>query len=354
MIHVVFGVDGYVSPLAVALVSMFTSNINNEIKTYIVSVDLSEVDKKMLDDSARRFERELTYVNIDPSSFSKLKVFFHLTHATFYRLFIPDMLPDLDKIIYLDCDIAVEADLAGSWTVDMNGYGNAGVIFPSSDTQDRLGVKNGCDMNAGILIMNLRFWRENDITTKCTRWLESTESLMMDNDAMNVVLQGAQKGLDIHWNLNPILFGNYCNESDYPSRILHFAGAIKPWHKCYDFKFQELYEKYLALTPWISGYSPEEPKNISQAISVANQHFERGNFRSSCGYYQLAFKFRLAIQKLESEELRLTINNGIELQSSGNYFEASNFYRAVIAFWGFPLVHNINVYQFKGIQYLHH
>ena len=60
MIHVVFGVDGYVSPLAVALVSMFTSNINNEIKTYIVSVDLSEVDKKMLDDSARRFERELT------------------------------------------------------------------------------------------------------------------------------------------------------------------------------------------------------------------------------------------------------------------------------------------------------
>jgi lipopolysaccharide biosynthesis glycosyltransferase len=350
MIHVVFGVDGYVPQLAVALVSMFTSNVNNEIKTYIVSADLGEADKKMLNESVRGFARELTFLHIDPSNFNKLKVHFHLTHATFYRLFIPEILADLDKILYLDCDIVVEADLMDLWTVDMSGYGNGGVIFPGTDTRDRLGVKDGCDMNAGILIMNLRFWRENDITMRCSRWLASTESPFMDNDAMNVVLNGAQKGVDTRWNLNPIHFGGSCKESDYPSRILHFAGAIKPWHKCYDFQFQELYRKYLALTPWIFDYSPLEAQNISQSISVANQYFERGNFQASCDYYHLAFKFRLAVQKLESEQLMVTINNGIERQNSKDYIGACNFYRAVISFWEFPLVHNINVYQFKDIR----
>ncbi len=350
MIHVVFGVDGYIPQLAVSLVSMFSSNVKNKITTYIVSVGLDEADRNRLDEVARQFDRELTYILIDPSRVTKLKAFFHLTHATFYRLFIPTILPELNKIIYLDCDIVVEADLAELWELDMNGYGNGGVIFPGSDTKDRLGVKDGCDMNAGILVMNLEYWRENNITEKCTQWLESTESLYMDNDAMNVVLQGAQKGVDVRWNLNPIHFGIFSNESNYPSRILHFAGAIKPWHKCYDFDGQEVYKKYLALTPWISGYSPEEPQNISQAISVANQYYEKGLFQSSCGYYHLSFKFRMASQKLESEQLRVTINDGIELQNLGNYLGACNHFRAVIAFWGFPITHNTNIYQFQEIR----
>jgi lipopolysaccharide biosynthesis glycosyltransferase len=350
MIHVVFGVDGYVPQLAVAIASMFSSNENNKIKTYIVCTDLDAKDKDRLDEVAFKFSRELTYLSIDPKNFSKLKTYFHLTHATFYRLFIPEILPELEKIIYLDCDIVIEADLGELWSTDMTGFGNAGVIFPGRDTKDRLGVEDGADMNAGILVMNLEFWRQNDITLKCVQWLESTESLYMDNDAMNVVLKGAQKGIEERWNLNPIHFGVFSNEAKYPSRILHFAGAVKPWHKCYDFEGQELYRKYLALTPWITGYLPEEPKNISQSISVANQFFEKDDYLSACNYYYLAVNFRLLSQKLESEQLMMTINEGINLQNSGDYVGACKFYRAAVSFWKFPLSHNTNIYQFPGIR----
>ena len=286
---------------------------------------------------------------MEQSRLSKLKAFLHVTQATFYRLFISDMLPNLERIIYLDCDIIVEADLAELWSLDLSGCGNAGVIFGGDDTEVRLGVPGGLEMNAGILVMNLDFWRQNDISRKCIEWLERTESIFMDNDAMNVILHGAQKGVDERWNLNPIHFNVYSEESTYPSRILHFAGAIKPWHKAYDFDFQDKYKKYLSLTPWIDGYAPGEPWNISQSISVANQYYEKGQYISACGYYNLAFKFRLSRQMLESEEIRVKINQGLEMQSAENYTEACQNYREVISFWGFPLKHRCNVYQFQRI-----
>jgi lipopolysaccharide biosynthesis glycosyltransferase len=350
MIHVVFGVDGYISQLAVSMVSMFESNKQNLIQTHIVCINLNANDKDKLYQIALKYNREINFINFDPINLTSLKVFFHLTHATYYRLFIPALIPNLEKVIYLDCDIIVEADLREIWDIDLSGCGNCGVIFDGNDTETRLGIPGGRDMNAGILVMNLNYWRENDITRKCIEWLKKTESIYMDNDAMNVILCGAQKGLEERWNLNPLHFSVYSDESHYPSRILHFAGAIKPWHKAYDFDFQKKYVSYLSLTPWILDYSPAEPWNISQAISVANQHFERGEFVQACGYYNLAFKYRLLKEKLESEEILLTINAGIELQSEESYSEACNKYRLVISFWGFPLKHTCNIYQFPQIS----
>ncbi len=350
MIHVVFGVDGYVSQLAVAMVSMFQSNKNHLIKTYIVCINLNPSDKKRFDEIAAKYQRDITYLSLDPNLLSSLKTFFHLTQATFYRLFIPNILPRLRRVIYLDCDIIVEADLSELWALDMDNYGNAGVIFDGKDTETRLGVTGGKDMNAGILVMNLDYWREQDITSKCINWLKKTESVYMDNDAMNVVLSGAQKGVDERWNLNPLHFSRYSDESKYPSRILHFAGAIKPWHKAYDFGFQEKYQSYLSLTPWIANYSPEEPWNISQAVSVANQYFENSNFLLACGYYNLAFKYRFLKQKVESIEIANIINMGLELQNELQHPEACKKYREVISFWGFPLNHHCNVYQFPQIS----
>jgi len=166
---------------------------------------------------------------------------------------------------------------------------------------------------------------------------------------MNVVLHGAQKGIEEIWNLNPIHFAKYSEESNHPSRILHFAGAIKPWHKAYDFKFQEKYIHYLRKTPWIEEYKPEEPWNISQAVSVANQYFENGEYIQACGYYNLALKFRLITNKLESVEVLDVLNNGIKLQSEEKFSEAAENFRRIIKFWGFPTDHHCNIYQFPGI-----
>ena len=350
MINVVFGVDGYVSQLAVSMVSLFESNATNNIQIHIICLKLNAADQAALDEIALRYDRKIIYLSFEPSKLNNLKAFFHLSQATFYRLFIASILSDVSKVIYLDCDIIVEADISELWAMDVADCGNAGVIFNGNDTEKRLGVLGGKDMNAGILLMNLEFWRQHNISEKCVEWLEKTESAYMDNDAMNVILHGAQKGIEEKWNLNPIHFSKYSDEVKHPSRILHFAGAIKPWHKAYDFNFQKKYAKYLALTPWIHGYKPEEPWNISQAISVANQHFENNDFFEACGYYNLTIKYRLSERELESTEIMEAINEGLRYQSSGNCFEAAQKFREIILFWGFPVVHHCNIYQFPQIS----
>ena len=350
MIHVVFGVDGYVAQMAVSMVSMYESNRHNDIHTYVICLNLDEDEKVKLVNLATNYQRTIEFLYIHPEKLENLKIFFHLTHATFYRLFIPAMLPELEKIIYLDCDIIVEADISELWNIDMNGYGNGGVIFNGEDTEKRLGVKGGKDMNAGILVMNLDFWRANNITAKCTDWLEKTESAYMDNDAMNVILNGFQLGVEERWNLNPIHFEKYSDESKFPSRILHFAGAVKPWHKAYDFDFQQKYYDYLLKTPWSDNYKPEEPWNISQSISVANQYFFNDDFEKACGYYSLAIKFRLSKQKIESIEILELINEAINLQTSSSFNMAALKFRDVIDFWNFPLLHFCNIYQFPNIS----
>ena len=138
MIHVVFGVDGYVAQMAVSMVSMYESNRNNQIQTYVVCLNLNEDEKNKLIELASKYHRTIEFLYIDQDKLKNLKIFFHLSHATFYRLFIPAMLPQLKKIIYLDCDILVEADLSELWNIDMNGYGNGGVIFNGDDTEKRL------------------------------------------------------------------------------------------------------------------------------------------------------------------------------------------------------------------------
>lgn len=350
MINVVFGVDGYVSQMAVSMVSLFESNRQNNIQIYIICLNLNVDDRVALDEIAQRYQRSIKYLSFEPGKLKNLKAFFHLSQATFYRLFIDSILTNVSKVIYLDCDIIVEADISEMWNLDITECGNAGVIFNGNDTEKRLGVPGGKDMNAGILLMNLEYWRKNNISEKCVQWLERTESAYMDNDAMNVILNGAQKGIDEKWNLNPIHFIEYSEESKYPSRILHFAGAIKPWHKAYDFSFQKKYEQYLSLTPWIEGYKPKEPWNISQAISVANQHFERGEFLEACGYYNLAIKYRISEKKLESTKIMDDINEGLRIQSSENYSEAAKKFRETILFWAFPISHRCNIYQFPQIS----
>ncbi len=62
----------------------------------------------------------------------------HISVATYFRLFSTELLPELDKAIYLDCDILVRGSLKELWNMDMGGNYLAAVYHPNS-----LSVNNG-------------------------------------------------------------------------------------------------------------------------------------------------------------------------------------------------------------------
>ena len=82
------------------------------------------------------------------------------TEAASLRLLLPELLPELDKILYLDCDIIVRQDLAQLWEkTDLADNYLAAIYEAAIEGQAERFRALGCDpakyFNSGFLLMNL-------------------------------------------------------------------------------------------------------------------------------------------------------------------------------------------------------
>ena len=95
-----------------------------------------------------------------------------------YRLLLPDLLPEYDKIIYIDCDVIVRNDLSEIYhQTILKGNYLAAVYEAALGRSDTIFgvyrfVKPGCYINSGFLIMNLGELRRNKMVPK---FLEASE-----------------------------------------------------------------------------------------------------------------------------------------------------------------------------------
>ena len=176
----------------------------------------------------------------------KLRMLGHTTVSTMDRLLLPDLLPHLDKIIYLDADIVVRGDLAELWATDISGVRLAGkasnyeawkyvhklVALAASALQPEAswelrrrlsgkGSLQGRAFNAGVLVLNLAMMRQDNFAAHHVPYIE--QFAMNDQDALNVYARGSWVQLDLAWNAVP------SQDDIADAKILHFAGPTKPW-----------------------------------------------------------------------------------------------------------------------------
>jgi len=123
--------DKFVQHCTIMLVSLLSNNKNVEI--YILTEYLTLKSIKILEDEVSQYNGKLHLMNINSSVIDKFPMpkgsnLSHISRATYYRLLIPDILPDsIDKILYLDCDIIVNASIDNLWNVNLEGYAIAAV-----------------------------------------------------------------------------------------------------------------------------------------------------------------------------------------------------------------------------------
>lgn len=350
-INVVFCIDNtYTQHLAVAITSLMMHNRAKDVRIFIASSKLDPLDIERLTVVGSNFGVELIFRQILEEKVSGFRQHMHLSRAAYYRLLLADIL-DEEKVIYLDCDIAVEADLRDLWETDVSDCGCAGVDEGNPAQTGRLDLDPDFYINSGILVLNLDYWRKNHIVTKCMQWLQENpqKNILCDQDSINVVLKFQKRRLDLKWNLNPVPLEDINVLQTYAAHILHFGGPIKPWHKCYDFDLQVIYKKYLDLTPWAAKFKLGEPKNVGQACLVANQLHQRSDFMGASYYYQMAINFRIQQHPLESQLLLDCINGGHRHFNEKDYFDACEHYRSCVAHWGYRTAYEINIYKMPGI-----
>jgi len=171
------------------------------------------------------------------------------------RIYIPEILKDLPKIIYLDCDIVVNTDIQPLWDVKLDEVFLAAVHDSGSKhcslRRKLLYSKSGICRNtyfcSGILLMNPQKLYENKFTKKTLDYLKNYPNTPYpDQDAINYVMKSAYIPLDEKYN---IYSGredclNYVDDC-----IIHYADIFKPW-SIYTGEIDNYYWKYLLLTPW--------------------------------------------------------------------------------------------------------
>lgn len=189
----------------------------------------------------------------------KLKANGHISSETYYRFLIQELLPEYDKVLYLDCDLIVNADVAELYYTDVEGY-----LLAAARDPEFLGHLNGADtkiqhyivselrmrkpenyFQAGVILFNEKEMRKEH-TLEQWLTLASKPFLYNDQDVLNIYCEGRVRFLDMSWNLltdcdhtrishvishapEEIQKAYFAARND--PKIIHYAGYRKPWQK---------------------------------------------------------------------------------------------------------------------------
>lgn len=186
-----------------------------------------------------------------------------ITTPTYYRLLIPDLIPEYDKVIYSDVDVIFRMDLSQLYQSDLAGYllaatKDLGLNLSKEGKEyivSTLGLIQGNYLQAGFIIMNNALMRK-DKKEKQLKALAKQKYKHQDQDILNIACQGKVLYLPPCYNMtnysyNYMLHNYDMVETLYTDEEIRFAlshGNIhyngqKPW-KGYCVNFDIWWEYY--------------------------------------------------------------------------------------------------------------
>jgi UDP-glucose:(galactosyl)LPS alpha-1,2-glucosyltransferase len=168
------------------------------------------------------------------------------TVAASYRLLLPDLLPNYEKVMYIDCDVIVRNNLAELYrSVELGDNYMAGVFEATLDFQiphlEAIGCKPGEYINSGFLIMNLAKLRQENMVSKFIGASKAKYLEFPDQDVINQLCKGRILGLPPYYNSIRTFFLpqykssflKFYSEEDWQAvqkhGTVHYTGT-KPWN----------------------------------------------------------------------------------------------------------------------------
>ena len=273
--------NNFVQHCCVTITSILCNNENVDI--FIITEGLSAENENILRTQTEKYDGRFHIALVDKAVIAKLPMpktaAQHISPATYYRLFVAEILPDtIDRLIYLDCDIVVRGSLAGYWNVDLTGKPLAAVYQHNSwaanaykgkmSVYARLGMKDSKGyFNAGSLLINLKYWREHDVQKKLLDFMEAHYDCIVnhDQDILNACLYKQVLPVSDIWNfrfpMKPEYYGDkYLSKDDIDgitqsAIVVHYVNRPKPWEYACSHPYVREYYKYLDMTPF-SGWRP--------------------------------------------------------------------------------------------------
>ncbi len=278
-IPIVLSANDRFAPYLDVMIRSIVANASKERNYDIIVLynDISERNQRLiqwdhdeLDHVTIRFIKVSNYFDA-----SKLFVDQHLSVETYYRLIIPEIMPNYHKILYLDCDMVVDHDVAELYDLDLEGniIGAAKDIDVAGQVNlkqnhwetyavETLGLDQPYDyFQAGVLVIDLDLLRKTISSKEMIDLALSHAFRCHDQDVLNIVCKNRVYYLPQQWNTlmsweepdgrsrmqimkmaHRDLYQEYMAARQKPY-IVHFAGWQKPW-EVVDCDFADYFWRY--------------------------------------------------------------------------------------------------------------
>lgn len=271
-IHILCSTDDkYVPWCGIMLTSLFETNPGEPFVVHLLTAGLTPENTAAFKGLEKKYGSEIHFVHIDESLLEgcSIREGDTVSLATYFRLLSPRFLPqEVEKVIYLDCDIVVNGPLRPLWETDLEGYAFGAVMdesFYKDELYQRLQYPQESGyVNAGVQLINLKYWRENGCVERCLDCVLKNQEILTlyDQDAVNKVLHAEKKLVSVTYNFQHGFllgwqYGYYQGEMKadidactYNPVIIHYDGRSKPWHKDSHHPYTSYFLHFKEMSQW--------------------------------------------------------------------------------------------------------
>lgn len=268
-IPVIFNCDNYyVKYLSITIQSIIdNSSKENNYDLIILNQNISDNTKEILTHMIKNLDNfSIRFYNMEKLTkeyeISSWFVTNYLNHTAYYRIFIPLIFSNFNKVIYLDSDLILNTDIANLYNQDLCNY-TVGAVkdFGISNIEendeiyhsfnglykyltDTLNIKNINNyFNSGVLLIDIKSLISKNYFEKFIKIGKINNRFFHDQNILNSVLQNDVKFLNPEWNIQlnggeGYIFETLNNEN---SKIFHFCSCCKPWNKDGNKTLPEIY-----------------------------------------------------------------------------------------------------------------
>lgn len=269
----------YTRHAAVTILSLLETNKNNKIKIYIITSSLPKANIDELKRIVNAYNQKIVFIinnNIIPKELKSIIINKNnLGRWAWYRLFFPKFITNIDRILYIDCDILITWDINNIYNMNMKWKAIAWYLdcFPFRAKNKIFWIKHY--INSWVLLFDVKkydmskinTWKMEEINTKYSKFFHWS-----DQDKINIIFKD-----DItigEKEMNYQITNKWFNEGLKSAKIIHCLQ--KPYIQYWNIpqELAKMYYKYLNMTKW--KWYPEKKANYSYTRHLFN------NLREFC------------------------------------------------------------------------